>query len=255
MDVTLLRTDNLTTQQPEDNTFTTTNFMICFFTFLGLLYGLTLLPALSEQALHYLHLTTNKIRVYYDKVCNLIRGPDQPEPEQEEDLEPMQELELQQEEHIEPPNVHEELLRLQEANNRLEEEVQRLTLQLANKEAQLTETEDLLTISRRIAGEHYTEASLAKHRLEELQNNFGEIMENQLAARLERMPPNNDVQGLVTERINQLIRRPVHFSRSGEVWHFSRLCCQQRTTGPVITRRPCAWCAHDMRLRQEEDEG
>ena len=247
--------DNLTTQQPEDNTFTTTNFMICFFTFLGLLYGLTLLPALSEQALHYLHLTTNKIRVYYDKVCNLIRGPDQPEPEQEEDLEPMQELELQQEEHIEPPNVHEELLRLQEANNRLEEEVQRLTLQLANKEAQLTETEDLLTISRRIAGEHYTEASLAKHRLEELQNNFGEIMENQLAARLERMPPNNDVQGLVTERINQLIRRPVHFSRSGEVWHFSRLCCQQRTTGPVITRRPCAWCAHDMRLRQEEDEG
>ena len=55
---------------------------------------------------------------------------------------------------------------------RLEEEVARLTTRLATKEAELTETQDLLAIARRIAGEHYTEASLAKHRFEQLQNNF-----------------------------------------------------------------------------------
>ena len=59
---------------------------------------------------------------------------------------------------------------------------------------------------------------------------------------------------LVSERINQLIRRPVHFTRSGEVWHFSRECCQHRTTGQIITKRPCAWCANDMRLREEDQE-
>ena len=251
---TATSTDNLTTPQ-EDNTFTTTNFLVCFFTLLGIFYGLALLPALSQQALHYINLLNNKCRMQYDNMRSWLRGPDQPEPEEEEDLDPSQEPDLPQEEPPEPQPAPGELTRLQEANLRLEEEVARLTTRLATKEAELTETQDLLATARRIAGEHYTEASLAKHRLEQLQNNFGEIMENQIAARMSRAAPSDDVQALVSERINQLIRRPVHFARSGEVWHFSRLCCQQRTTGPIITKRPCAWCAHDMRLREEDQGG
>lgn len=251
---TATSTDNLTTPQ-EDNTFTTTNFLVCFFTLLGIFYGLALLPALSQQALHYINLLNNKCRMQYDNMRSWLRGPDQPEPEEEEDLDPSQEPDLPQEEPTEPQPAPGELTRLQEANLRLEEEVARLTTRLATKEAELTETQDLLATARRIAGEHYTEASLAKHRLEQLQNNFGEIMENQIAARMSRAAPSDDVQALVSERINQLIRRPVHFARSGEVWHFSRLCCQQRTTGPIITKRPCAWCAHDMRLREEDQGG
>ena len=71
---------------------------------------------------------------------------------------------------------------------------------------------------------------------------------------MQRVPPANDVNALVNGRINQLIRRPVHFARGGEVWHFFETCVQQRprTSGQVITRRPCSWCAHDMRLREEE---
>ena len=152
----------------------------------------------------------------------------------------------------EPLQDESELLQLREANQRLEEAVRRLTTRLASKEAQLTETEELLTISRRQSGEHYTEAMFAKRRYEQLQNNFGEIMDTQLAERLRRAPPNDDVMAQVNERINELIQRPVHFARGGEVWHFSHHCCQQRTTGQVITRRPCAWCAHNMRLREEE---
>ena len=190
----------------------------------------------------------------YDNMRSWLRGPDQPEPEEEEDLDPSQEPDLPQEEPAEPQPAPGELTRLQEANMRLEEEVARLTTRLATKEAELTETQDLLVIARRIAGEHYTEASLAKHRFEKLQNNFGKIMENQIAARMTRAAPSDDVQALVSERINQLIRRPVHFTRSGEVWHFSRQCCQQRTTGQIITKRSCAWCAHDMRLREEDQE-
>lgn len=72
------------------------------------------------------------------------------------------------------------LIQLREGNQRLEEELPRLTRNLATKEAQLTETEHLLEINRRQSTEHYHEAAFAKHRYEQLQNRIGEILEERL---------------------------------------------------------------------------
>ena len=244
-------TDN-STQHTADTNFTATNLVICFLTFLDIVYGLALLPVLSQQSLHYVTAFMNKLRQHYLEVTDWLRGPDRPEPEQEEDVDLHLEFETQQEEIQEPQENVDELVRLHQENQRLEEELQRLTAELTAKEAQLIETTDLLEINRRLASEHHHEAALAKHRYEQLQNRFGEILEERLAQRMQNIPPAEDVDALVNTRINQLIRRPVHFAQCGEVWHFSRRCVQQRTSGQIITRRPCSWCAHDMRLRDEE---
>ena len=176
-----------------------------------------------------------------------LRGPDRPEPEQEEDVDLHLDFETQQNEIQEPQENLDELVHLRQENQRLEEELQRLTAELTTKEAQLIETTDLLEINRRLAREHHPE-----NRYEQLQNRFGEIVEERLAQRMQNIPPAEDVDALVNNRINQLIRRPVHFAQCGEVWHFSRRCVQQRTSGQIVTRRPCSGCAHEMRLRDEE---
>ena len=101
-------------------------------------------------------------------MCYWFRGPDRPEPEQEEDL-LLQEQETQQEENTEPDNDLEELSQLPETNQHLEREVQRLMRQLETTEAQLTETAELLAISLRHAGKHYPEAQFAKHIAEQVE--------------------------------------------------------------------------------------
>lgn len=241
---TAAATDNYTQQA--------TDMMICYCTFLGLIYGLALLPAVSQHFIHFTNLTFNYIRNYLNMMRHWLRGPDQPEPEEEEDLDPVQQQENQQNDNADlQRNDDVELLRLREVNQLLEGEVQQLTRQLDDLEAQLTETTNLLEISRGHAGEWYLDRQLYQHRFEQLRDNFEEILQERLNVQLNRLPPNDDVQALVNERINQLIRRPVHFTRGGEVWHFSRLCCQQRTTGQVMTRRPCAWCSDNMRLLED----
>ena len=176
-----------------------------------------------------------------------LPGPDLPEPEQEEVADLTLEQDPQQHpENPEPVVEAVDELQLQTEVHRLEGEVHRLMRQLEITEAQLAQTEELLAASRQFGGEQYQRAEFANHQHQRL----GEILQRRLEQEVNRPPPDDEVQALVTQRINELIRHPVHFTPAGEVWHSSRLCCQQRTGSRITTRRPCAWCASDMRLRE-----
>ena len=241
---------NDTTHQT-DTTFNSNNLFVLFFTILGLVYGCTLLPSLHQHAHYIITFLYTHFLNYVNQMRYWLRGPDLPEPEQEEEIDLTLEQDPQQHpESPEPPVEAVDELQLQTEVHRLEGEVQRLMRQLENTEAQLAQTEELLAASRQFGGEQYQRAEFANHQHQRLQENFGEILQQRLEQERNRPPPDDEVQALVTQRINELIRRPVHFAPAGEVWHFSRLCCQQRTGSRITTRRPCAWCASDMRLRE-----
>ena len=190
-----------------------------------------------------------------------LRGPDEPEPEEEDPTEPplLNEPHDQGEEQpaqdealhgADPVDDPEPGPSLEDTVANLEALVEHLReqLQMANDDSrrQYQQLQELLQeherlaeqygAAQRVAGDFYMDRQLVLHQMDQQRDLEVEI------------------QNAVNQRINQLLNRHVFFTRGGECWHLSLACATARAHTPVFGRRACRVCVHALQVLQPEPD-
>ena len=261
---TATQAHNITDQHTDDNsndTFTYSNFLVTLVFVMAFAHGVHLLPQffhlISQRCQHLLH---------------WLRGPDEPEPEGEDDYNP-QPLEEPRDQGGDQPDLPEH------GNFETAAEVPAATLvdDPAEPEPSLEDTvvnlENLVAFLReqlRMANEdnlrHHQQLQELLEEHERLAEQHGAAravagdfyMDRQLAlyqADQQRDRQEEQIQMAVNQRINQLLNREVYFTPRGECWHLSSRCARARSHSTVFGRRACRICVHALQVQQQGPQG
>ena len=250
-----------------DDSFTWTNLLLTFVFLMAFAHGLHLLP-------HFYNFTLN----LYNQLRHWLRGPDEPEPE-EEDPEDLLLLEqprdqggiiptLQGEPGVQPADGMEQpAVFLPAGHNDGEPDEPPLSREdtVANLENLVEHLREQLRLANEDNIRHYAQ-------LQELLQEHEQLAEQLAASRrvagdfyMDRQmtlhqteqqvhQQQQQIQNIVNQRINQLLNRNVFVTPRGECWHLSEACARARAHSTVSGRRACRVCVHALQVQQQEPE-
>ena len=261
-------TDNINV--PNDDSFTFTNFLLTIVFVMALAHGIHLLPQLYNLLLQLHH-----------RFLVWLRGPDEPEPEEEDETDPPM-LEQPRDqggnepalhgegrpetpaeaahfeaafpverpgengEHQEPEPHHDDVVtNLENLVAHLREQ-----LRLANEDNlhHYNQLQELLQEHERLVEQHEAAQRVAgDYYLDrQLALQQVEVQRNQQENQQEQ------IQMAVNQRINQLLNRNVYLTPRGECWHLSEACARARSHSVVDGRRACRVCVHALQVPPAE---